>query len=275
MKKAFVVIVFGLFIIAMFSGIASASIVDRFVEGTHTVGNALYNIAEPVLEAVLGGVDKAGGGDEFFVKFLFLILIFAILWAVLSRISLFDGHGWVLVIVNIAVSILATRWFGNIEIIRAAILPYSALGIAITCGLPLVLWFFITKEFTPTLRKLAWILFAVIFVGIWLARSVTDGSSTSLVLGGPIGSFAQIYLWTAVVALVMFGLDGTITKIVRKAAAEHSMSHMDLEHKYDLIGELEKHRKTRVRALRGGSKKDLAKINATISLLEGQIAALG
>jgi hypothetical protein len=228
MKKLFGVFVLGLFVISMMAGLVSAQANDP-VDAVQKGVASGYELIRPVLEGIIG---ETSDGEFFLAKVLLLMIIFAILWVALDKVSFFSENTWVLVIVSVAVSILSIRWFGNSDMIRTVILPYSALGIAISAGLPFVLAFIIIENnFKKTMRKIGWIFFAVVFVGLWIMRS---GESGAEAVGGPVGPFAWIYLATAGIAMIMLFMDGTIQRTMAKSSVERIQS----AHTNKMAGEL-------------------------------------
>lgn len=214
MKKTLSIFVLGLILFSFSMSFVSAA--TGPVEVVQGLVSGAYELVRPILEGIIGSADTA---EFFLAKVMFLIVIFAIIYKVLENIPFFNNVSWVLWLVSAAVSILSIRWFGDAEIIRAAILPYSALGVAITAGLPFVIWFsmveFSMEGSANTIRrKISWIFFIVVFVALWITRA------GKAVAGGPIGGFAYIYLVTAGLGLAVLMFDGTIQGIMRKAKIE-------------------------------------------------------
>jgi hypothetical protein len=205
MKKGLTFFVLGFALVLLVTGFVSAAPTD-VADGIRQAGSTIYEIVKPILEVVTG---DTSGGQDFLAKVLFLMIIFAVVWTAVGRIAFFAENTWVMVVVSSAVSVLAIRWFGDSSVVQTAILPYSAFGIAVTCFLPFVLFFFLVKDFTPVFRKLAWIFFAVIFTGLWIARDEAR-------------SFSYIYLVTALLGLAVLFFDGTIQKYMVKAKIERA-----------------------------------------------------
>ena len=183
--------------------------------------------------------------------------------------SFFSDSSWVLWVVSIAVSIVSVRWIGDSEVVTAILLPYSAFGIAITAGLPFILYFFVVKDFNQTMRRVSWIFFMVIFIGLWAMRS---GDSA---VAPRVGNFAYIYLVTAGLALSMLIFDKTIHKIKQKIDAEKGMSYKDLERKHRIMDDLNDARDTLTKIVaRGGSSTDIKKAKDHIKDLEDELAKL-
>lgn len=184
-------------------GLASAQSfgdqVVRFVDGT-------VKAIEPIAKYLLGdsvGTATFSAGELLFAKVLFLLLVFSIIFLALSNIDFFSYRTWALWIISAGAAVLSTRFLGN-DIVPAILIPYSALGFLIAAGLPLVIAFFVIERGIAgpgreTARRVAWIFFAVIFIGLWVARGFNAGNSA-----------AWVYPITAAIALVMMWMDGTI-----------------------------------------------------------------
>lgn len=263
MKKTFSIVILGIFLISMMNLVAAAPLAD-VVNGVQTGIDTIVDSLNPVLKQIVGEND---GGDIFLAKILFLIIIFAIAWKALERIDFFSENEWILWTVSVAVSILAIRWIGNTDVVNTILLPYSAFGVAIMSGLPFVLYFLIVKDFNRTIRKVSWIFFIVVFVGLWIMRS---GEAENTV-----GKFAYVYLATAGLALAVLLFDGTIQKINQKIKAEKAMSYKDLERKHRIMDDLEKARNLKLDIIkRKGSTTDIRDTEAHITKLEEALAEL-
>jgi hypothetical protein len=217
------VFVFGMIFISMF-GIVSA---QSPVESVQNVANDVYELAKPVLDVAVG---KTATTDLFLAKILFLIIIFAIVWKALEQVDFFSDTPWILWVISIAVSLVAIRWFGSSDIVKTILLPYSAFGVALTAGIPFVLYFLIVKNFQKTWRKIAWIFFAVVFVGLWIMRSGIRETPAST----QVGAFSFIYLITAGLAVLVWLFDGTIQKIMHKAELERGRAYSNKKFIEDL-----------------------------------------
>ena len=188
--------------------VSAASIAEDI---TKALDNAV-SAGKPLISQILGNVPS---GEWLFAKFLFFLIIFAIVWTALNRIEFFSEKTWVLAIITIAASILATRWIGGEGVIRTIVLPYSALGIALTAALPFIIYFLLVNVGlsgqVPTVRRVAWIFFAVIFIGLWISRySVIESDAR------------YIYPVTALAAFIMAVMDGTIHKFFAKVRSERA-----------------------------------------------------
>ena len=242
------------------------------VEGIQGGVRNVYTAIDPFLRLLVG--DTGLSTELFLAKVLLAIIIFGIVWMALNKISFFQEYAWVLWTVTIAVSLLAIRWIGDASVINTIILPYSALGVALTAGIPFVIYFLIVKDFQRTMRKLSWVFFSVIFFSLWVMRSGKVAEGTS-VIGGPVGAFSWIYLATAVLGLAVLTFDGTIQKILNKIEIEKQMSYKDLERKHRLLDELDETRELKSKLISRNAKiSEIKSIETRIDRLEKEIAKL-
>jgi len=201
MKKVFGVFAFGMLLISM--GLVSAGITGDLKSGTEGIYNALI---EPLLVFLVG---EDASAELFLARILFLVIVFAIVWASLKNVDFFTEQKWVHWVVSIAVSLVAVRYIGGSEVIQTIILPYSVMGIAISAGLPFIISFLVIQGIKgQTVRRIAWIFFIVIFIGLWFSRY------------DKLGNFGYIYLVTAGLAFIMLTMDGTIQRFKSKLRLE-------------------------------------------------------
>ncbi|MBU3912767.1 MAG: hypothetical protein KKE50_01600 [Nanoarchaeota archaeon] len=167
---------------------------------------------EPIAANILGDVP---GGEWFFAKILLFAMLLAIIWIALDSVALFNENTWALAIVAIGASVLSIRFIANDWIVQTIILPYSVLGVAISAGIPFMIYFVIVNmkmKDSPTIRKFAWIFFAVIFVGLYFSRV------------DKLGDFAWIYPATAIAAFAVALFDGSISRGLAKISAEKAVT---------------------------------------------------
>jgi len=84
-----------------------------------------------------------------------------------------------------------------------------------------VLFFFVVKDFSKTFKRVAWVLFAVIFIGIWFTRY------------DELGNYGYIYLVTAGLSVLMLWFDGTINKLLVKA----NLDKVGMANRFDAIND--------------------------------------
>ena len=223
MKKIFGV--FAMFVVGglLLTNFASAGVSEDLNEVIDGVVEFFENTK--VIPAILG---DSVTGELLFAKALLFVIVLSIVFLIVGKIPLIkDGPKAFNWIIPIIVSILAIRWVMTDEFVQLIILPYSALGIAISAGLPFVIWFFVVESGMDgthkTLRKFAWIFFMVVFGGLWVTRY--DAIA---------GSARWIYPLTIVLALLMIFMDGTIQKIMARIKLEKALSQSALEEVYKL-----------------------------------------
>ncbi len=175
-------------------------------EDINKVINGVTDVFRPIFENILGK-DKSEGNEYFFARVLLLILLFSIIYSVLGTITFFQDKTWVLFIVGAVVSILGMRGIVDQTLLETILLPSQTLGIALTAGIPFVVYFMIVEfnTWARAARNTAWIFFAVIFIGLWISRYDSISAAAD-----PFALY--IYPITALLALLMMIFDGTIQK---------------------------------------------------------------
>ena len=226
MRKDFRLLALVLLIVSM-TGFTSAAgpldDIDRFIDSTID-----FFENTKLVPAILGDTPD---GELLFAKVLFFAIILSIVFLTLGRIELFESKPSVLWVVSIAASILSIRFISDDNIISSIILPYSTLGIAISAALPFIVYFMVVELGMPgprnkTFRKIAWIFFAVIFIGLWISRDVPVDSENAWAY--------WIYPITAALSLIMLNMDGTIQRWRAKMRTEKATSHRHQEEIYRL-----------------------------------------
>lgn len=215
MKKSGAVLVFVLLSLVLVSSFVSAldiaQQVTSFLDGATATAN-------PIAKYLLGDTLT---GELLFAKVLFFLIILSIVWVAASKFEPIKDTTWALVVVSVAVSVLAVRFITNVDWIQAMILPYNAFAIALISFIPLLIYFYFVEKFVPkrSMRKIAWILAAVVFVGLFISRSASgELSKVGPYVGGI--SPAYIYLFTAVLCLIFMLADKSIQNAWRKSQQE-------------------------------------------------------
>lgn len=218
MKRVTGVSAFILFMTTLVS--AQDSLASGLSKGMNQVIGAIEGMLGPFFSAILGG-----GSGMLFEKVLFLTIILATVYIIVKRMPVFDNKGPIIWIVSISISLLATR-FMNANLLQAMLLPYSVLGITLTAVLPLIIFFaFVhTDDNGPTVRKMLWIFYIVVFLSIWGIRYDS------------VGDIAWIYAASAGVALIFLLADGTI----RRAIIKQKMDQLDQNRREDAATEIRK-----------------------------------
>lgn len=179
----------------------------------------------PIITPIIG---ETVDSPYFFAKILFFIIVLSIIWIALSKIDMFNEYPWALWLVSIAASILSLKFLvgtdtiGSESWLMTMLLPYEALGITISSGLPFAIYFFIVNVGMQgprykTIRKVAWIFFGVIFIGLWFSRY-------------DLGDATYVYPVTALVCLLMIIFDGTIQRLFYRMKLDRYSGRDDARH---------------------------------------------
>jgi len=131
-----------------------------------TGGIDLANDAgSPLFGALLG---EASTGADLFVKVLIFLLVVLVTIAVLQLVPFFAGRAWLQFAVGAIISILGTRFIPN-DMIQALAFPSSVFVASIAIGIPFIIYGLVLYKsgIGPAVRKLGWIIFAVVLVVLW------------------------------------------------------------------------------------------------------------
>ena len=199
-----------------------------FWYGTEQVIDSIVQNLEPLLRALLGGNDWTT--YLLFEKTLLFILISIIVGLILTKVPVFSGlkNKGVLRLIAVIIGILGVRnlnyiWIGTI------LVQYQVLFIAIAGILPFMIYWYFVNEFSSPVRKLAWSLYGVIYLGLWATTTLE--------------AYTGVYLWGAIVALIYgFVIDKSVQKYLdeQRIKAAHSRSiWLSIAENNELIRELE------------------------------------
>jgi hypothetical protein len=196
---------FALIFVSSFVSAASdaSQALTPIVDMATGVINAVIDFVKPIAGALVNETDTSKSNEIFLGKVLLVILLMSIVYVVLSKSmeDFFADKVWALWIVSVAVSLIGIR-FLKADMIYATIIPSSTFAVAVSAGLPFVLYFFLVGGFPKVIRKYCWIFFGVIFLGIWMLR-LPDLTSSGA---------KMIYPLTVVLSLIMAFADGTMRK---------------------------------------------------------------
>lgn len=181
----------------MLTPFASAYYFPQFRDMTESFLQSMVDLFQPFLQAVLGGYEW--GPDLLFERLLLFVLLVAIIFLILGNVPIFEDQGkrirWLVAIIVplIGIRFLDYAWLVTI------ITQYQVLTIVLTSIIPFILYFFFLYSAAgeyPGVRKIGWILFIVVYFGLWSTVNYEANSS--------------VYFWTMVVALVFLTFDSTI-----------------------------------------------------------------
>ena len=260
MKKSFIGSSFIFLLISiMFMGFVSAE----------SIGQEISNLIDGTVEAIkpisVYLLGNASTGEILFAKTLLLLIITVIFWTVFSEIDFFEKKKSILSILSIGVGILSIRFFTE-EMVSAILLQYTALGIAVSAGIPFVLFFFLVnvglRKANPTVRRVAWIVFSVAFIGIWLASSESAGD------------YRYIYLVTAILSMIMMKMDGTFSRFFAGLKIEKEMAPMRYHSYAQLLKKIEELRENLSEAKLSGNAEAVARYDKRLGTLKQAMVAL-
>lgn len=166
-----------------------------------TSATTIKDDAITIITNMFNGESTSYVKDILSPQILFGILIFLVIFAIISKISLFGGSG-VKTITSVVIAILAAG-FIDVQWIYPLLNQYTAMGITITLLLPFALIFYFIKEVAPhnrLIHHIVWGTFAVIvFVNAsmnWAA--IPDGQQK-------LSQFLYFLLMLASVFMFIFG----------------------------------------------------------------------
>ena len=240
-----------------FANAGLASDVNDLIDG-------VVDVFTPITERVLG---TTPGAEWLFAKFLFLLIIFSVVWAALTQIDFFKENDWVLWIVSIAVSVLSTRFIASEKLIQTILLPYTTMGVVITAGLPFIIFSLVVtvglKKSSQVVRRLAWVFFAVVFIGLWLSRIEEMGTS------------GYVYLVFAIASFIMIKMDGTFQRWQRVMEVEKELNVIDFETYTRLLKRRDELQDAMLIAKKtGADSRKIAALGGKLGGLNAQLAKL-
>lgn len=225
MNKKRIVMFLGLFLIMslFLIGLVSAQSSNNIVRGIQNLVTQGYNLIKPLIEALLGSTSTS---ELFLAKFILAVILFAFVWTVLDKVDFFSSNTWVLVIISIAVPVLGIRFLSE-EWVQTILLPYSTIGVVMTALVPLIIYFIFVEQAisSRTLRKIAWIFAAVVFIGLYFTRL------------DELKDIVWVYPVVAIVCIFFLFFDKTIQRAYNKVKSENMHSLHQSRLKTQLIKE--------------------------------------
>jgi hypothetical protein len=188
------------------------------------------NLFWPILYVLFGG--STWSGEFLFEKLLIFIMLVALIFVILSKsVPIFkdDENKKVKWIIAVIIPLIAIRYIEP-QWLNGILLQNAVLAIALTTLLPFIIYFFFLVEGvgkdSHTVRMVGWIIFIVIYFGIW--------STSDL-------EIANYYIWIMVLAIACLVFDGTIQSYFHKQelkkanAASAAEILADLHRRYELM----------------------------------------
>ena len=217
MKKSISIVALFLFSLVLVSS-ASYDLPGNLERGMDGAIRIIESLFTPLVYVFFGGY-----GELMFERVLLLLIIISIVYVVVSKMDIFKDNGGVIWIITLSVSLLALRFMTD-ELIENIILPYSIMGVALSAALPLIIYFTFVQSFesSSTIRKILWIFFIVVFIGLW------DSRYDSL------GSLSWIYFATGLLGFIFLFFDGTIRRYILR----QQFGELDRDRRFQTISKL-------------------------------------
>ena len=187
----------------------------------------IYEAAKHAVQLIVG--ETGGDAGIFFAKFLFLLVLLAMISGILGKFpNDFLKTGWTHWIVSIVVSILGV-YFLTPDMVRTMLIPNSTLGAVLISALPFIIYFYFVEKSLgapnpPILRRIAWIAYGVVFLIIWIM--------TQKEISTPI--ITTLYPLVIILSVLMAVFDGTLQGILNGWKQEKSKASANA----DLISSL-------------------------------------
>ncbi len=225
--------IYGLFALLAFSlifAIPSASALMDVGSFITNVIQSIESIGTPIFSALFGIYQS----DEFlFAKILLFVLLFILIKIGIKATPKLGEKPAIVNIISLVISLFAIRYISENDLTRGIFLPYGTLGVAIATLLPFVIYFFFVEKTISSGagRKMAWLLFVVIFSALWFNRvnspeGLPDVSN-------------YIYMAVVILGVILFFFDKAVKKYFDRRANYASVISainrkiLDLQYKYD------------------------------------------
>jgi len=201
--------------------------------GIERVFDFIRDFGSPVFEIILG----VSSTNEFFLtKILLLFLLYIVIRSILGKSEIFGEDFRINSIIALLVSIIAIRYLANIDVIEAIILPYGTLGVAILGLIPGIIFFYFlyNSKIAGGGRKLAWIIFGVIFLALWWVRASEIGETGNIIYTGVAIAIIVVILFDKSIKAYFMGMD---MKEFEKNVKNSQI--VDLQRRYQEIKDLD------------------------------------
>ena len=214
-KKRILAFGFLVFFVILASQLVSAySFPFDFRTGGEQLIEWLSDIFSPFFKFLLGAESYEG---HFFVSVLLLILLYVVVLSITKRMRIFSRYPFAYILISAIVSVLGARYMSENDLITGVLIPYGTLGVSVAVFLPLLIYFFFVHDSVPgsTGRRVAWILFAAVFFGLWITRL------------DEMGAFNWIYLIGLIIVGISFFFDKRVHMYFE--LGKHRQSDMDAQ----------------------------------------------
>lgn len=223
MNKKFLSFFFvSVFAITLCTAFASASFATSVQSGISSVTEAINPIT-----TLLFGSSSSASADNAFVSWMAFILTLLVIGGILTPFELFGDKSFINWGVAVIVALIGVR-FIPVGALRAFTVGSEGLVGSLFLIIPfVVVASLIMKSSSSAVRKILWVVYTVVMISL-LAWNWSNAGSWS--------NFYWVYVAIVAVCIILFLMDGTISKFFRKAKYER------------LTGGLEQSEKDRITA---------------------------
>ena len=172
-------------------------------EFSQSLDGIITDYINPITRFIIGGT---ASGDILLVKFLFWIILLALLYYSVKRIPNLGDNLLIVWVITFAISLIAIRYLDTDALIYFLWLPQGVLGVVLATILPFIIFLFFIESFDRSLiRKFGWSTFAVVYLMLAILR--WEDLKVNIAGMPFINTLAWFYLAIAVVSILAMLLD--------------------------------------------------------------------
>lgn len=155
---------------------------------------SLQEFLGPLFEALL---NTSQFDAFFFYKILIFFLLIFMVYVALKNVPVFKDNTRITKLVSFIVALIAARYLTEVKLIETILISYGALAVALTTILPFMVYFFFVHNAIKSGvgRRVAWIFYMVILIGLWANRYDRIGDT---------GNYIYFGIFIAAVLLLIF-----------------------------------------------------------------------
>jgi len=236
---------------------------------TADIVKSVTDFFEPILEAIFG----PDSGGLIFEELIFALIIISAVYMALSRVDVIRNNNFALWTISIGSAILAVRYIATENFVNFLLLPTGVFGIALLTMIPFLVYFWFVEFgiIHKTPRKIAWAVYAAIYLVLWWKHFYSEtGQLVNLVEGTEM--YAYIYLIAAGIAIILIFMDGTVQKYRKKIAAEKALAPGAYIRYTHLLKDRDEAQEAYLEAMRRGDTAAATSIQGRIASLDKAIA---
>lgn len=198
----------------------------------------ITNFGEPLFNAILGeytgGYGNFSESEIFFMRILLFILLFVLINTITKKIPKIGENKFVVLIIAFVASVLAVRFMSASELVFGVLLPYGAMGVAITTILPFLIFFYFlhVTNVGSAGRRLSWIFFGIVFVALWISKQDQMPEISNYIYLASIGAIVLAFAFDREIHryFALHELNVFIGKANQKAVAALQAEYMNIIH---------------------------------------------